>query len=148
MRLILGHDEKLAAWAAKHIPNVGDAGFGPCRTIGIASGDRLYAVAVYHNYIPRYGVCELSFAAVTPRWATRETLRTVLGIPFDQYGCRKIYVTIEISNERALKCIQGFGFSKEATLRHHFGHKRHAVVLSMMAHEYRGKWGPVLKEAA
>lgn len=149
MNLVFGHDESLARWAAQQIPHVGAAGFGPCKAIGVAKNRKLWAVCVYHNYAPSYGVCEISFAAVTPRWATKENIRRLLSVPFDQYGCRKVCLTIPHDNARALRFCTGIKFRKEATLRHHFAPGRHAVILSMLRNEYRQHWSNVeLKEAA
>lgn len=151
MDLIFGQDAAMAKWAAGRIPHVGEAGFGPCRAIGV--GDvgkrRLYAACVYHNLIQQYAVCEISFAASTPRWATKGNIRALLSVPFNQYGMRKVYLTIPIDNKRALRFCEGIHFRKEATLRHHFAPGRHALVLSMMASEYRQHWAtPKLKMKA
>lgn len=142
--LIFGHDEHLAAWCAARIPHVGKAGFGPCRAVGVATGtrpdDKLLAVCVYHNWHPDYGVAEISFAASSPRWATRENIRRLLSVPFEQYGCRKVCTQTPSDNARAIKFNEGIGMRREAVLRHHFAPKRHAVIMSMMADEFRRKW--------
>ena len=49
MQIVAGHTEKLARWAADRIPHVGDAGFGPCEALGVALGNRLLAVWVFHT---------------------------------------------------------------------------------------------------
>ena len=79
--LIIGFDEPLARWACDRIPW---ADYGPTmRAVGVSAGpeasDRLLAVCVYHNYIPPkqidgktwFGICEISFAADSPAWASR-----------------------------------------------------------------------------
>lgn len=138
--LIFGHDRELADWAGSLIPHVGAAGFGPCKAIGVADGDKLWAAVVYHGWIESYGICEVSIAAANPRWATKGHIRALLSVPFEQYRCRKVYGTIPIDNERACKLIKGLGFTPEGVLRHHYAPKRHARLFSMMNHEYRKKW--------
>lgn len=142
--LLFGHDEALAKWCAARIPHVGEAGFGPCRAIGIATGtgpdDKLLAVCIYHNYQPTYGVVEISFAAKSPRWATRANIRALLSVAFEQYKVRKVCLQIPSDNTRALRFNAGIGMRREAIFRHHYAPKRHAVVVSMMADEFRAKW--------
>lgn len=142
--LIFGHDEAMAAWCARRIPHVGAAGFGPCRAIGIASSAepdaRMLAACVFHDYQPAFATCQISFAAASPRWASRETIRGLLAVPFDQYGCNKVWVAIPHDGKRALRFCLGIGMVREATLRHHFGPKRHAVICSMLDKEYRARW--------
>lgn len=144
MSLIFGQDEKVAAWVARHIPHVGDAGFGPCRAIGVAArigGEpRFVAGCVFHNYIADYGVCEISFAAVWPGWATKPAIRGLLSVPFDQYTCRKVYLQIPADNAPALRFCAGIGFKREATLRHHYAPGRHGVVMSLMRDEWAQTW--------
>jgi RimJ/RimL family protein N-acetyltransferase len=43
---------------------------------------RMVAGIVFHNYSPEHGVIEVSAAATTPRWATREVLNAALGYVF------------------------------------------------------------------
>lgn len=140
-KLIFGHDERLARWAADHIPHV--TGFGPCVAVGMASpdGSKLWGVTVFNEYIPEYGLCSVSIASVYPRWATKHTVRAILSIPFEQYGVRKLCAMIQAGNERSLKLCQGLGFKKEATLRHHYAQGQHAIVLSMLRNEYNMRWG-------
>jgi RimJ/RimL family protein N-acetyltransferase len=153
--LILNHSDALAQWAADHIPHVRGGDFGPCQAIGVASGsnseDQLYAVVVFHDYQPRAGTLQFSAAARSPRWATPGVLRGMLAYPFRQLGVFKLWGAIPGDNERALRFNLGIGMRQEATLRHHFGPRRHAVIVSMLRHEYeRGRWcdRTVSKEAA
>lgn len=148
-KLIFGHDERLARWASDHIPDAGD--FGQCRAIGMGSDDgrKLWGVVVYHDYSPKQRICSVSIASVYPRWATKETIKRLLAVPFQQFGVRKLCALIPSDNARSLKLCEGLGFRREATLRHHFAQGRHGVVLSMMRHEFDRRWGAVeLKEAA
>jgi RimJ/RimL family protein N-acetyltransferase len=143
--LIHGHDEALCRWAGTRMPNVGAGGFSAdARAIGVATGtaadDTLLAVVVFHGYTERYDICEVSIASSSPRWMQRGVVRAILHYPFVQLGCRKLYGTIEITNVRACKLIQGLGFKREGVLRSHFGEKRHACVYGLMAHEFRARW--------
>lgn len=148
-KLVFGHDERVAEWVRVRIPDV--TTFGPCRAIGVASPSRqkLWAGVVYNDFHPELGVCSISIASDYPRWVTREMLRRLLSVPFLQYNCRKLYVTVASDNARSLKFARGLHFCHEATLRHHYGRKRHALVLSMMRAEFDRWWSePRMKEAA
>lgn len=144
--LIFGQDEKVAAWAAKQLPHVGEAGFGPCRAIAIVNGDKPLGAIVYHDFIPLHRTVQISMATTSPLWAQPQTIRDLLAIPFDQYRVNKVWTCIPADNERAIKFNAGIGMVREAVLRHQFGPKRNAVVFGMLAKEYAARWR--LKEAA
>jgi len=143
--LIFDEDEALSTWAASRISPLPD-GFGPCRAIGIATApkvdpaSKLLAVVVYHGFSKGCRFCEVSIAAISPRWSQRGVIRAALSVPFEQYGCRKVYGTILSTNKRACKLIKGLGFKGPAVLRHHFAQGQHAALYDMTQSEYRAKW--------
>lgn len=137
MRVLCGHDADVAEWVAHRIPHVNGIGFGACKAIGVVSQQgQLMAGVVFHDYQPTCGTIQLSCAAETPRWASRNIVREILAYPFVQVGLNKIWTATPHENERAIKFNKGIGFRPEATLRHQFGPKRHAVICSMLRHEY------------
>lgn len=150
--LLFDHSEALARWAAKQLNY--PTGFGPCQAIGIASGhderDQLYAVVVFHDYQPATGTMQFSAAARSPRWATPGVIRALLHYPFRQLNIYKLWGAIPADNKRALRFNYGIGMKEEGTLRHHFGLRRHAVIVSMLQPEYeRSRWyvAPVRRAA-
>jgi RimJ/RimL family protein N-acetyltransferase len=145
-KLIFGFDEKIAAWVARQIPHVAEAGFGPCKAVGIAVNGNPVAGVVYHDYQPQHRTVQISMVSLSPFWAKWNTIRALLAIPFEQYGVYKVWTCIPADNERAIRFNRGIGMKSEATLRHQFGPKRAAVIYSMTAGEYAAKWK--LKEAA
>lgn len=142
--LIFGHDAALAKWVAERIPNVGQAGFGLYTAIGIASDNgpnaKLYGAIVYHDYQPHLRTCQISMAAVSPRWATRGTIRALLSVPFLQYNCYKVWVSIPHTNKRAIKVNAGIGMKMDAGLRHQYGPGSHASILSITLPEFEKLW--------
>jgi hypothetical protein len=168
--LIFGHSDVLAAWAAKRIEHVGETGFGPCQAIGVASGpysdDILLGVCVYHDYQPQAGTIQISFASISPRWATRDVISQLLAYPFEQLAVRKVWMAIPHPSQtevprsvtamrrlglRTLRFNVGIGLRIDGVLRHHFSRNRHAVIVSMMQSEYRkSAWcrQPQVKAAA
>lgn len=148
--LLYGFDETLAKWACGRIPWLA---YSPTmRAVGVADGQEasaaLLAVCIYHGYVgaqiidgkPWYGLCEISFAAMSPKWATRRTIGNLLGIPFLQYGCRKVVTVIPSTNKRAIRFNEGIGLKPEGTLRHHFAKGVHACIHGMMKSEFDARW--------
>lgn len=121
---------------AKRIPFVGDRGFGNATCVGIVDNDgREMAGIVFHDYQPQFKTLAFSLAADTPRWVTRRLIGRILSYPFDELGIMKLWTATPSSNDRALRLAKGLGFTKEATLAHHFG-KDHAIINRMMAKDY------------
>lgn len=143
--LIFGRDEMLARWAAQQIPYMSEAGFGPCKAIGVATGEgpdaKLLAAVVYHFWVPAHATCMVSIAASSPRWATRGTIRALLSVPFEQYGVQKLWSMMAHTNERAIRFNKGIGFRQEAVLKNHFGRKLHGVVTRMLDKDFRRIYG-------
>jgi RimJ/RimL family protein N-acetyltransferase len=135
MRLVFGQDARIGAFVASLVPHM-DAP-RDFQAIGVADADgTLLAGCIYHNYIPRYAGLEISFAATSPRWATRGVCRALLHYPIVQLGCRRVTTVIPHDNQRAIKFNLGIGFAREGTLRHFYAPKRHAVVCGFLASDY------------
>lgn len=143
MRLLFGQDAVVATWVARHIPHMA-SDFGPNAAIGVTdeSGQPMAGV-VFHDYQPAYRTIQLSAAAISPRWATRRIVGQMLRYPFDELGVHKVWTATQHQNARALKFNEGVGFTKEATLKDHFGAGIHAVICRMLDHDYRRRYGQV-----
>ncbi len=143
-------NQTLLQWAAARIPWM--APNGNMRAVAVnagpSMGDELLAVCIYHNYTetkvidgkPWYGLCEISFAAGSPKWATRRTISNLLRIAFLQYNCRKVSTVIPSTNKRAIRFNEGIGLKLEGSLRHHFAKSVHACVHGMMRSEFEKRW--------
>lgn len=134
MNLLFGRDSEVAAWVATQIAHADD--FGPCAALGVVDHDGIVAGCVYHNWIPSYGDCHISFAATSARWATRGMIRALLGVPFIQYGARRVTMVTPHDNVRAQRVMRGIGFVREGCLRHFYARKRHAMVYGLLAAEF------------
>lgn len=136
--------EHLAGWAALRIPHVGTAGFGPCWAAGVVRRNELAGVVVYHDFQPATGTVQVSVAAESPAWASRDVVAALLRLPFaGKLGApiRKVWSAMASGNERAIRFNLGIGFTREAVLRHHFAHGVHAVITSMMHREWVRRYG-------
>lgn len=130
---------KLMAWCVDHIPHVRGGTFGPGQAIASVGTDCLHGVAVFHDWQPLYGTLQVSCAAISPRWAF--DVAQMFDYAFADAKALKLWAAIPHDNTRALRFNAGLGFKSEATLRHHFGSKRHAVICSMLRSEWqRSRW--------
>jgi RimJ/RimL family protein N-acetyltransferase len=140
----------LLDWAASRIPWLSP--HPAMKALGIVEGPDLshplLGVCIYHNFTaPReiegktwYGTCEISFAAASPKWATRRTISNLLKITFLQYNCRKVLTVIPSTNKRAIRFNEGIGLKPEGTLRHQFAKGVHACIHGMMRSEWEARW--------
>jgi RimJ/RimL family protein N-acetyltransferase len=132
----------LATWAAQRIRHVSD--FGPCWSVGVVRRAELADVVIFHDFQPAHGTAQVSVAADSPLWASRQVIRAILGAAFSgRLGApvRKVWSAMQSGNERAIRFNIGIGFTREAVLRHHFAHGVHAVITSMMQREYARRYG-------
>jgi len=135
----------LLNWCVDLLPMRAQIAPSMAQPVGVVSDDyaRLYAVAVWHNYIAEYGLIELTAAskAGAIHWGRPSVIRDILRYPFQQIGIRKMVVHIAASNRAANAVAAKAGLTREATLRHHYANKQHAVMWSMTAHEWRqSRW--------
>lgn len=129
----------LMAWCADHIPYVRGRTIGPGQAIASVGGGALLGVAVFHDWQSAFGTLQVSCAAVSPRWAL--DVAQMFDYAFTDAKAMKLWAAIPHDNTRALRFNAGLGFKSEATLRHHFGNKRHAVICSMLRQEWaRSRW--------
>jgi hypothetical protein len=131
----------LAEWCADRIPHVRGGTFGACQSMAVMNGEDVRAVVVFHDWQPRFLTMQCSMAANTPKWATRDVLRGLMFYVFRTAGANKLWTAIPHDAERVLKFNRGIGLKPEGTLRSHFGHKRHAIICSMLRAEWeRSRW--------
>lgn len=143
-------NQALLEWAARRIPWMKP--HAAMKALGVVEGPDLscplLAVCIYHGYTEPeqidgktwYGTCEISFAAASPKWATRRTISNLLSIPFSQYGCRKVLTAIPSTNKRAIRFNEGIGLIGEGTLRHQYAKGVHACIHGMMRSEWEARW--------
>ena len=147
--LLFGFDQQLSQWACDRIPWMN---YSPAmKAVGVATGpepsDALLAVAVYHNYIPAkvvngerwYNSVEMSFAAASPRFATRRTITNLLKIPFDQYKVDTVLVDIPSINERSIRFVTGIGFTPRGTLNRFFSPSVNACVFGLHRNQFKSR---------
>jgi RimJ/RimL family protein N-acetyltransferase len=138
MRLLTGYDTAIGEWVAERIPHVGSAqGLGPYVAVGVQDDNgNIIAGCVYHNYIPAYGTCDISFAAASPRWAKRGIIKQLLAVPFEQYGCHRVTFLTPADNQRAIRTMALLGATKEGAHVGAFGPKKNALSFRLLRKDY------------
>lgn len=124
---------------ASAIPHVGSGeSFGPAQFAAVVgTGNKLKAIVAFHDYQPDYGTIQCSCASFSPMWARPHIIRELFGYVFGHLGCQKFWVSIPSDNEPAIKFNRSLGLTSEAVLRHHYGRKRHAVIMSLTDNEWK-----------
>jgi RimJ/RimL family protein N-acetyltransferase len=104
-------NEALCQFVGQRI-GVPSSSFSPCGSIGIEHQGNIIASVIFHNWIPDYGVIELSAAADDPRWLSKTVIRTIMNICFEQHKCQQIYTRQSSENNRAIKIYRFLGFTE------------------------------------
>lgn len=136
-RVLVAADDRLLDWCASRIPHVGSAASWKregAQALGVGQDGQILAVMVVHGFTRQHGDAQISMAADTPRWATRETIARLLAYPFGQLGCQRLTTLIPASNTRAIRFNEGLGFKREGLARRGFG-SDDCVILGMLREE-------------
>ena len=103
--------DQMLAWARQRLP----IDFGLAYPVGICRDGQLVCVCVFHNF--RGVNIEMSIAADSPRWATKQAISFLLAWPFVTHPeVRRITALVERRNKRSRKLCAGIGFRLEGTL--------------------------------
>lgn len=121
MRLFIAHDdighEYIAKWVSDRIPHV--ESFANMKTIGVMDriGNPLGAV-VYHEY--RDNDIQMSCAADSARWLTRNILGKIFEYPFKQLECVRVTALAPFRNSHTRAFLEKIGFQQEGIMRRGF----------------------------
>ena len=138
MNLLAGYDAAIGEWVAERIPHIKDVrALGPFVAIGVQdSAGSIIAGCVFHNYIPAYGTCDITFSAATPAWARRGIIKQLLAVPFEQYGCHRVTFLVPADAERTIRTMRMLGATKEGAHVGAFGPKRNALSFRLLRRDY------------
>lgn len=111
-------DDRMLEWIAQRIPAMGSGyQWQMASAIGLVAKGKIIAGMALHTYLPHYKSCELTFAAETPLWATKQSIRALLAWPFEQLGIERLTSIIASSNKRAIRLHEGLGYTLEGVCR-------------------------------
>lgn len=128
IHMVFDEDEYVADWVRRQIPHVNS--FGDCVSIGVEVYGNLIAGCVYSRFIGHD--IEMSFAATSPQWATKESLDYFFGYPFHQAGCVRVTATIALNNNKARDMVQRLGFEQEGIMKKAIDGIQDAVIYGML----------------
>lgn len=113
VELLYGYDAEIAEWVRVRLDM--PSGFGDCLGLGIVQGGRIIAGIVYYCYRPPN--IEMAVASITPRWATRKTLKAAFAIPFQTLNCSRVTALVDTDAPEIRRFDERLGFVHEGTLR-------------------------------
>jgi RimJ/RimL family protein N-acetyltransferase len=127
-------DDRLPDWIAARIDGMkADNLRRYAATLGVVIGGELVAAMAVGG--KERGNVEITFAADSPKWATRDTIRRMMAWPFDQLDCHRVTTRIAASNKRAIRFNEGIGFRREGVIREGWGPGEDAVLLGLLRSE-------------
>lgn len=105
-------------------------------TIAIFDDDgEFMAVVVYNNW--DHENIAMHIASVSPKWATRDSLRTAFDYPFNQLGVQRVTAPVRTSNQKVISLNTRLGFTIEGTLREYYGDGDGEILFGMLKNECR-----------
>lgn len=127
-------DDRLADWMASRIPGMSADNLRRyAATVGVVSRGELVAAMACGG--KERGNVEITFAADSPKWATRETIAKLMHWPFVQLDCHRVTTRIAASNARAIRFNEGIGFKREGLIREGWGPGEDCVLLGLLRSE-------------
>jgi RimJ/RimL family protein N-acetyltransferase len=136
MRPVYGNDEAVAMLVSALIEDCDREDFGDCTAIGVTDGARLVGGFVFHNYNPKTGVIEISFAGNDRRWLTRPVLYAAFSYVFDQLGCQLAVARTPAGLKNAVRIIRAYGF-EQVTVPRLFGRSMDGIISALTAEAWR-----------
>lgn len=123
-------------FVAQMIPHC-SRGFGNCVTMGVLDDNGLLmAGIVYHNWDKEAEHIEISGAALTPRWLTREVLRAMFDYPFGPLcNCQMVVMRLPVDNKRLVYLLSRYGF-EFVRQRRMFGRERDGFIASLTVEDW------------
>jgi len=129
-RIVLG-------WIERRVPDA--APLADAQAVAVIRGGRIAAAAAFNNYRAGASI-ELTFAADTPGWASRDAVSAILAYPFKQLKVRRLGAITRTDNQRARRLLEGLGFMREGTLHAAFAEGNGAMYGMTRRWFERSKW--------
>lgn len=106
-------NDGLKAWIEQRVPEYRSGQMTIC--VGVEREGKLIAAVAWDGW--RGTSVEVTIAADSPRWATRQTVTSLLCYPFMQLKCQRVTSFVRKGNKRARRLNDGLGFKLEGRLR-------------------------------
>lgn len=136
MKLLYGHDQAVAEFVSAVVPRC-ENGFGPCKAIGVVDKSGLLVGGmVYSGWDVHAKTIEMSGAAISKRWLTRETLKGLFSYPFDVIGVQMV-VMRNSENQTALhRMLRAYDF-KEFVIPRLFGREEAGHIWTLTQEDWQ-----------
>src|SRR5262245_3401366 len=79
-------------------------------TIGVLDRATLIGGVIYNNWHPQYGTVEMTAAATSPRWLSRDTLWKIYEYPFLTLKCQLVTAHTPTDNIALLDQLERLGY--------------------------------------
>lgn len=113
MKVVLDRSAEVAEFVASIMPYPGyERGFDTVSAIGVEDDGELIGGTVFTDWSPENGTIEMSSAATSPKWLTREMVNSIFTYVFDVVKARVVVHRVAESNTRMININRRFGFNE------------------------------------
>ena len=110
--------------------------FGSGTAMGVVDGAKVVSSVVFYDYDADAGVIQISAAADTPRWLTRQILKEMFGYPFNGLGCQAVVMRVDPDNTRLARILHAYGFTSH-TVPHLRGKNKAECLFVLSSDDWR-----------
>lgn len=133
----IAENDGLKAWIEQRVPEYKSGKHTVC--VGVEREGKLVAVIAWDSF--REGISvDVSIAADSPRWATRQTIATLLMYAFGQLRVKRINSYCRKGNKRARRLNTGLGFVQEGKLRDACDNNEPLILFGMTRKDFVTKY--------
>ena len=138
MQCVFGPQIEIKRFIETHIPRCAGRGLPEMgAAIGVIDGrKRLVGGFYYHDFDPDAGVIEISAAATSRRWLTRQTLKSLFSYPFNDLKCQLVAARHSARDEHIARMFKSYGFN-QVTIPRLFGRDDDGIVSTLTDDAWR-----------
>lgn len=129
-------NDGLRAWIEQRVPEYKSGSSTIC--VGVEREGKLIAAVAWDGW--RGTSVEATVAADSPRWATRQTIASLLAYPFGQLKCQRVTAFIRKGNKHSRRFNEGIGFKLEGRLRDAGPNLETVLLYGMTRKDYMAKY--------
>lgn len=137
--ILAGERERVAAFVASRIRDMGTPPEKDYEAIGVVKDGRIIGGVIYAEFreiAPGEHDIRMHCAG-EPGWLTKASLRVFFRYPFVDLRCIRVTATVARANKRALDMNRRLGFEIEGCIRDGYGTGRDGLLLGMRRRDCR-----------
>jgi hypothetical protein len=89
-----------------------DIDFGPCMALGVVSKSDILGTVIFHDYVKSRGTIEMSIAAKSRKWLTRNVVKEIARLAFITNNCQMLYARCDGDDQTTDRILSALGFNK------------------------------------